>query len=103
MCPACGSPGQDRASARTVRYADLRPSMASRCGWPGTNTVSSAGAGLSGWQLTSGDHRIAAKNCLLTTRLREMGDPAGQDRTRGVSDVAQNFPADWHTVNDAAS
>jgi transposase len=48
------------------------------------------------------DHRIAAKNCLLTTRAakwatRQVGDG------RTVSEVAKELSCDWHTVNDAVT
>jgi transposase len=50
------------------------------------------------WML--GDHRIAAKKCLLTTRAakwatRQIGDG------RTVKEVAAELDCDWHTVNDA--
>jgi transposase len=52
----------------------------------------------SSWVLS--DHRIAAKNCLLTTRAakwatRQIGDG------RTVKEVAAELACDWHTVNDA--
>ena len=48
------------------------------------------------------DHRIAAKNCLLTTRAakwatRQIGDG------RTVKEVAAELACDWHTVNDAVT
>jgi transposase len=48
------------------------------------------------------DHRIAAKNCLLTTRAakwatRQVGDG------RTVSEVAKELSCDWHTVNNAVT
>jgi transposase len=50
------------------------------------------------WML--GDHRIAAKKCLLTTRAakwatRQVGDG------RTVKEVAAELACDWHTVNEA--
>jgi transposase len=43
-----------------------------------------------------GDHRIAAKGCLLTTRAAQWATvQVGGGRT--VADLA----CDWHTVNDA--
>lgn len=52
------------------------------------------------WVLS--DHRIAAKNCLLTTRAakwatRQIGDG------RTVKEVAAELACDWHTVNDAVT
>ena len=48
------------------------------------------------------DHRIAAKDCLLTTRAakwatRQVGDG------RTVKEVAPELGCDWHTVNDAVT
>ena len=48
------------------------------------------------------DHRIAAKNCLLTTRCAKWATvQVGTGRT--VSDVAGELGCDWHTVNDAVT
>jgi transposase len=47
-----------------------------------------------------GDHRIAAKNCLLSTRAAKWATvQVGGGRT--VSEVAAELDCDWHTVNDA--
>ena len=49
-----------------------------------------------------GDHRIAAKNCLLTTRAAKWATvQVGGGRT--VSEMAAELSCDWHTVNDAVS
>ena len=46
------------------------------------------------------DHRIATKNCLLTTRAAKWATvQVGGGRT--VSEVAAELACDWHTVNDA--
>ena len=46
------------------------------------------------------DHRIAAKNCLFTTRAAKWATvQVGGGRT--VSEVAAELACDWHTVNDA--
>jgi transposase len=46
------------------------------------------------------DHRIAAKQCLLTTRAAKWATrQVGGGRT--VSEVAAELACDWHTVNDA--
>jgi transposase len=51
---------------------------------------------------TVGDHRIAAKNCLLTTRAAKWATiQVGTGRT--VSEVAGELDCDWHTVNDAVT
>lgn len=49
---------------------------------------------------TSGDHRIAAKNCRLTTRCAKWAT-VQVGNGRAVSDVARELACDWHTVNDA--
>jgi transposase len=52
------------------------------------------------WVLT--DHRIAAKNCLLTTRAAKWATvQVGTGRT--VLEVAKELSCDWHTVNDAVT
>src|ERR1700678_1784986 len=52
------------------------------------------------WTLT--DHRIAAKNCLLTTRAAKWATvQVGGGRT--VKEVAGELNCDWHTVNDAVT
>src|SRR6201988_5573582 len=46
------------------------------------------------------DHRIAARQCLLTTRAAKWATrQVGGGRT--VSEVAGELACDWHTVNDA--
>ncbi|MGH7745595.1 MAG: ISL3 family transposase, partial [Candidatus Dormibacteria bacterium] len=46
------------------------------------------------------DHRIAAKNCLLTTRAAKWATTqVGGGRT--VTEVCAELACDWHTVNDA--
>jgi transposase len=50
------------------------------------------------WVLS--DHRIAAKNCLLTTRAAKWAT-VGVGGGRTVSEVAAELDCDWHTVNDA--
>ena len=48
------------------------------------------------------DHRIAAKNCLLTTRAAKWAtEQVGTGRT--VKEVADELGCDWHTVNDAVT
>jgi transposase len=51
---------------------------------------------------TAGDHRIAAKSCLLTTRCAKWATrQVGGGRT--VNEVAAELGCDWHTVNDAVT
>ncbi|HEY1825984.1 MAG TPA: ISL3 family transposase [Acidimicrobiales bacterium] len=48
------------------------------------------------------DHRIAAKDCLLTTRAAKWATrQVGYGRT--VKEVAGELDCDWHTVNDAVT
>jgi len=48
------------------------------------------------------DHRIAAKNCLLTTRAAKWATvQVGTGRT--VLEVAKELNCDWHTINDAVT
>jgi transposase len=59
-----------------------------------------AGCARRSWVLS--DHRIAAKNCLLTTRAAKWATvQVGTGRT--VSEVAGELACDWHTVNDAVT
>lgn len=52
------------------------------------------------WTVT--DHRIAAKNCLLTTRCAKWAtEQVG--RGRAVSDVARELGCDWHTINNVVT
>jgi transposase len=100
-CPTCnrGAQVKDRP---VVHYVDLPVygtpmSLAwrkhrMRCVDPGCATKS--------WVLE--DHRIAAKNCLLTTRAAKWATvQVGGGRT--VSEVAAELACDWHTVNDAVT
>ena len=100
-CPSCGGPARVK-DRPLVRYIDL-PVYGSpmrlcwkkhrmRCANPACPKGS--------WMLS--DHRIAAKNCLLTTRAakwatRQIGDG------RTVKEVAAELDCDWHTVNDAVT
>ena len=98
-CPVCGE--QARVKERpVVHYVDLPvygTPMALvwkkhrlRCVNPSCAKKS--------WVLE--DHRIAAKQCLLTTRAAKWATrQVGGGRT--VSEVADELACDWHTVNDA--
>jgi transposase len=48
------------------------------------------------------DHRIAVKNCLLTTRAAKW-DTVQVGGGRTVSEVAAELACDWHTVNDVVT
>jgi transposase len=98
-CPRCHRPAQVK-DRPVVHYVDLPVygtpmSLAwkkhrMRCVDPKCPTKS--------WVL--GDHRIAAKSCLLTTRAAKWATvQVGGGRT--VSEVAAELSCDWHTVNDA--
>jgi transposase len=100
-CPTCGSRAQVKERP-VVRYVDLPVygtpmSLAwkkhrMRC----SNTACARRT----WVLE--DHRIAAKNCLLTTRAAKWATvQVGGGRT--VSEVASELSCDWHTVNDAVT
>ena len=101
VCPACGKAAQVKERP-VVHYVDLPiygtpMSLAwkkhrMRCVDPGCAKKS--------WVLE--DHRIAAKNCLLTTRAAKWATvQVGGGRT--VSEVAAELACDWHTVNDAVT
>jgi transposase len=101
QCPACGVLAQVKERP-VVHYVDLPVygtpmSLAwkkhrMRCANPECARRS--------WMLE--DHRIAAKNCLLTTRAAKWATvQVGGGRT--VSEVAAELACDWHTVNDAVT
>lgn len=101
FCGSCGARAQIK-DRPVVRYVDLpvfgTPMMLAwrkhrfRCPHEGCLRKS--------W--TSGDHRIAAKNCRLTTRCAKWAtEQVG--RGRAVSDVARELGCDWHTINDAVT
>ena len=98
-CPTCGAPAQVKERP-VVHYVDLPVygtpmSLAWKkhrmcCVHPACPKKS--------WVLE--DHRIAAKNCLLTTRAAKWATvQVGGGRT--VLEVAGELACDWHTVNDA--
>ena len=98
-CPACAQRARIKERP-VVHYVDLPVygtpmSLAwkkhrMRCVNPGCAKRS--------WVLE--DHRIAAKQCLLTTRAAKWATrQVGGGRT--VSEVADELACDWHTVNDA--
>ena len=100
-CPSCG--GAVRVKERpVVRYVDLPVFGAPmrlawkkhrmRCVDPTCPKKS--------WVLS--DHRIGAKDCLLTTRAAKWATvQVGVGRT--VTEVARELACDWHTVNDAVT
>ena len=100
-CPGCGGRAQVKERP-VVRYVDLPVYGAPmRLAWKKhrMRCVDRACARRT-WMRT--DHRIAAKNCLLTTRAAKWATvQVGTGRT--VSEVAAELDCDWHTVNDAVT
>ena len=100
-CPGCG--GAARVKERPlVRYEDL-PVFGTpmRLGWC-KHRMRCPDPACPGRSWVLGDHRIAAKQCLLTTRAAKWATAqVGAGRT--VSEVAGELDCDWHTVNDAVA
>jgi len=101
LCPTCG--GRAEVKERpVVHYVDLPVyGVAMRLSWKKHRMrCVDARCPKRSWVLT--DHRIAAKNCLLTTRAAKWATvQVGTGRT--VSEVASELACDWHTVNDAVT
>lgn len=100
-CPSCGERAQVKERP-LVHYIDLPVyGTPMRLGWKKhrmrcVNDRCRRGS----WVL--GDHRIAAKSCLLTTRAAKWATvQVGTGRT--VKEVAAELNCDWHTVNDAVT
>ena len=100
-CPSCRAPAQVKERP-VVHYVDLPVyGTAMSLAWKKhrMRCVDPACA-MKTWVLE--DHRIAAKNCLLTTRAAKWATvQVGGGRT--VSEVAAELACDWHTVNDAVA
>ncbi len=100
-CPTCGGPAQVKERP-VVRYIDLPIYGAPmRLAWKKHRMqCPDERCPRRSWVL--GDHRIAAKNCLLTTRAAKWAtEQVGKGRT--VKEVADELDCDWHTVNDAVT
>lgn len=100
-CPACGGPAQVKERP-VVTYTDLPVyGVPMRLAWKKHRMRCGAPAcAKKTW--VEEDHRIAAKNCLLTTRAAKWATvQVGTGRT--VSEVAAELACDWHTVNDAVT
>ena len=101
FCPLCG--GRAEVKERpVVHYVDLPVyGVAMRLAWKKHRMrCPHEGCLAKSWVLT--DHRIAAKNCLLSTRAAKWATvQVGTGRT--VSEVASELVCDWHTVNDAVT
>ena len=100
-CPSCAEPAQVKERP-LVTYVDLPVyGTPMRLGWkkhrmrcPNPRCTKRS------WVLS--DHRIAAKNCLLTTRAAKWATTqVGTGRT--VKEVAEELACDWHTVNVAVT
>jgi transposase len=100
-CPTCQRPAQVKDRPR-VTYVDLPVFGAPmRLTWKKHRLrCVHEGCPQGSWVLR--DHRIAAKNCLLTTRAAKWATlQVGTGRT--VLEVAKELNCDWHTVNDAVT
>jgi transposase len=99
--PACGGPAQVHERP-VVHYVDLPVyGVAMSLAWKKHRMrCNNPTCAKKTWMLE--DHRIAAKNCLLTTRAAKWATvQVGTGRT--VSEVAAELDCDWHTVNDAVT
>jgi transposase len=100
-CPSCARVAQVKERP-VVRYVDLPVyGVAMRLSWKKHRMCCpSVRCPTTSW--TVSDHRIAAKNCLLTTRAAKWATvQVGTGRT--VLEVATELACDWHTVNDAVT
>ena len=100
-CPTCGARAQVKERP-VVHYVDLPVyGVAMSLAWKKHRMrCTNARCARRSWVLS--DHRIAAKNCLLTTRAAKWATvQVGTGRT--VSEVAGELACDWHTVNDAVT
>jgi transposase len=99
LCPSCGGPAQVKERP-VVHYVDLPVyGTPMSLAWKKHRMrCASLACPKRSWVLE--DHRIAAKNCLLTTRAAKWATvQVGGGRT--VSEVAAELACDWHTVNEA--
>jgi transposase len=98
-CPRCGQVAEVKERP-VVRYVDLPVyGVPMHLAWK-KHRMRCVDARCPTKSWTVGDHRIAAKNCLLTTRAAKWATvQVGGGRT--VSEVAAELACDWHTVNDA--
>lgn len=101
VCPNCGGRAQVK-DRPVVHYVDLPVyGVPMSLAWKKHRLrCTNDSCPLQTWVL--GDHRIAAKNCLLTTRAAKWATvQVGGGRT--VKEVANELDCDWHTVNDAVT
>jgi transposase len=98
-CPRCGRAAQVK-DRPVVHYVDLPVyGTPMSLAWKKHRMrCPNARCAIKSWVLS--DHRIAAKNCHLTTRAAKWATvQVGGGRT--VSEVAAELDCDWHTVNEA--
>jgi transposase len=100
-CPGCSLRAQVKERP-VVRYVDLPVyGTPMRLAWK-KHRMRCPNTQCSQKSWTLADHRIAAKNCLLTTRAAKWATvQVGTGRT--VLEVADELDCDWHTVNDAVT
>jgi len=100
-CPSCGVPAQVK-DRPVVRYVDL-PCFGepARVVWRKHRLrCMSHGCSTKSWLFD--DHRIAAKNVMLTTRCAKwVTKQVGKGRT--VAEVARELHCDWDAVNNAVT
>jgi transposase len=98
-CPVCGR--QARVKERpVVHYVDLPVyGTPMSLAWK-KHRMRCVNRGCAKKSFVLEDHRIAAKQCLLTTRAAKWATrQVGGGRT--VQEVADELACDWHTINDA--
>jgi transposase len=100
-CPACGGAAQVKERP-VVRYIDLPVfGVPMHLAWK-KHRMRCVGPSCQKGSFSLEDHRIAAKNCLLTTRAAKWATvQVGTGRT--VKEVADELGCDWHTVNNAVT
>jgi transposase len=100
-CPSCHELAQVK-DRPVVHYVDLRVyGTPMKLAWK-KHRMRCRNEACSQRSWTIQDHRIAAKNCLLTTRAAKWATlQVGTGRT--VKEVAAELSCDWHTVNDAVT
>jgi transposase len=100
-CPSCARVAQVKERP-VVRYVDLPVYGVPMRLAPKLHRMRCCDARCPVKSWTVSDHRIAAKNCLLTTRAAKWATvQVGTGRT--VLEVANELACDWHTVNDAVT
>jgi transposase len=100
-CPQCQRPAQVKERP-LVSYVDLPVYGAPmRLSWK-THRLRCVHEDCPQGSWVLRDHRIAAKNCFLTTRAAKWATvQVGTGRT--VLEVAKELNCEWHTVNDAVT